>query len=113
MDLIKQLSNLADSWSHRHATSLESTDNLLYCREELLRLIRIAKNEPSRVDGDFMPNAVKRDWVTCPICESTDMRREEDEDGNALILCVNHACASNGGSNREGLNKRRRPICKR
>lgn len=47
----------------------------------------------------------KRDWVKCPICGEPDMRKESDEDGNAIITCVNHACASNGGSNADALNK--------
>ena len=53
--------------------------------------------------SEIMPNAVKRDWVKCPICGEPDMRYEEDGDGNALILCVNHACASNGGDNAEAF----------
>lgn len=52
---------------------------------------------------DLIPNAAKREWVRCPVCGEPDMRREEDRDGNALILCVNHACASNGGSNADAL----------
>lgn len=55
-----------------------------------------------------MTNAVKRDWVNCPICGESDMRREEDAEGNALILCVNHACASNGGTNADALEKAKR-----
>ena len=39
------------------------------------------------------------DWVTCPICGETDMHKVTDRDGNALITCVNHNCASNGGTN--------------
>lgn len=27
------------------------------------------------------------------------MRKEIDPEGNAIILCVNHACGSNGGDN--------------
>jgi hypothetical protein len=42
---------------------------------------------------------VKSDLVRCPVCGEPDMHKEEDADGNALIHCVNHACASNGGSN--------------
>lgn len=38
------------------------------------------------------------DWVTCPVCKEPDMRRTTDEDDNALIDCVNHACLSNGGT---------------
>ena len=52
---------------------------------------------------DLMTNAVKRSWVDCPICGEPDMRREEDAEGNVLILCTNHACASNGGMNNDAL----------
>ncbi len=37
------------------------------------------------------------EWVDCPICGEPDTRKETDAEGNALIFCVNHACASNGG----------------
>lgn len=43
------------------------------------------------------------DWVTCPICGSPDMRRTTDRESNALIHCVNHACASNGGTNADAI----------
>lgn len=43
-----------------------------------------------------------RDWVHCPVCGETDMRMEV-EDGNRLIFCTNHNCASNGGTNVEAL----------
>lgn len=44
------------------------------------------------------------DWVNCPVCGEPDMRREEHgEECDAFIFCVNHACASNGGSNADGL----------
>lgn len=33
----KEIAGLAESWLHRHATSLTPTDNLLECRAELLR----------------------------------------------------------------------------
>lgn len=49
------------------------------------------------------PSVAKRDWVNCPICGEPDMRREEDRHGNVLIMCVNHACASNGGGNASAL----------
>ena len=38
------------------------------------------------------------EWVPCPVCGDIDMRKETDRDGNSLIECTNHACASNGGS---------------
>lgn len=63
---------------------------------------------------NLIANCVKRAWVDCPICGESDMRREEDAEGNALILCVNHACASNGGSNLAALKTRaERPKAKR
>lgn len=46
------------------------------------------------------------DWVTCPICGESDMHREVDCHGNALIHCVNHNCGSNGGDNYCGLENR-------
>lgn len=42
---------------------------------------------------------IKREWVPCPVCGEPDMERVEDTEGNVLIRCVNHACASNGGNN--------------
>lgn len=41
-------------------------------------------------------------WVPCPICGEDDMRQTL-VDGNKLIHCVNHACASNGGTNASAL----------
>lgn len=35
------------------------------------------------------------DWVSCPICHETEMYREIDEGGQALITCVSHSCPSN------------------
>ena len=54
-------------------------------------------------DDSFLPNCAKRTWVNCPICGESDMRREEDPEGNAIVICVNHACASNGGRNCSAL----------
>lgn len=63
---------------------------------------------PKRMDARAIPHS--RDWVNCPICGEPDMRKESDEDGNALIFCVNHGCASNGGGNQDGLqNKQNSP----
>lgn len=44
-----------------------------------------------------------RSWVRCPVCGESDMRHEADGEGNALITCVNHLCASNGGPNADAL----------
>lgn len=51
-----------------------------------------------------------RDWVTCPVCGETDMRREVDPEGHALIFCVNHNCVSNGGDNMNGIELPPAPI---
>jgi hypothetical protein len=48
----------------------------------------------------------KTDWVICPICGETDMERETDAEGCAIISCVNHCCGSNGGTNFDGLKGR-------
>lgn len=50
-------------------------------------------------DGFILPNSKNREWVKCPVCGESDMRKETDGDENSLILCVNHACGSNGGDN--------------
>lgn len=42
--------------------------------------------------------AVATDWVICPICGESDMRKEVDAGGHSLIHCVNTNCASNGGT---------------
>lgn len=57
------------------------------------------------MSNDEFPSGVTRDWVKCPICDEDDMRRESDGDGHALIFCVNHECASNGGTNMNGLKR--------
>lgn len=56
------------------------------------------------------PEPVTRDWVDCPVCGETDMRRERDEEGHPLIFCVNHACASNGGTNMSAIDLPPAPI---
>lgn len=45
----------------------------------------------------------ERDWVNCTVCGEPDMSQTTDADGNKLINCVNHACASNGGENKSAL----------
>lgn len=46
--------------------------------------------------GEGRSGAVRRDWVSCPICNEPDMRQEIDAENNRLIFCVNHSCPSNG-----------------
>lgn len=45
--------------------------------------------------------AFKTDWVKCPICGETDMRREyiSNEEDGPFIFCTNTLCGSNGGTN--------------
>lgn len=43
------------------------------------------------------------EWVDCPVCGESDMRKETGEEGAALISCVNHNCRSNGGTNGSAL----------
>lgn len=43
------------------------------------------------------------EWVNCPICDDCDMEKTIDGEGNVIINCVNHACASNGGDNCSGI----------
>jgi hypothetical protein len=46
------------------------------------------------------------DWVKCPVCGEHAMRKEiVGQEGEALIHCVNHSCASNGGSNASALSR--------
>lgn len=56
-----ELENLAESWLHRFYTTLEARGNLLYCREELLRLVeREKKRQPQEnsemTDGNRRPD---------------------------------------------------------
>lgn len=61
--------------------------------------LRIAELE----NRSLLPHCVNREWVNCPICGEPDMRKETDKDGNSLVLCVNHVCASNGGDNADAI----------
>lgn len=49
-----------------------------------------------------MSSASASDWVSCPVCGERDMR-QTTVDGDRLINCVNHNCASNGGTNASAL----------
>lgn len=50
---------------------------------------------------------MKTEWVDCPICGSCDTEKTTETDSggesHSLIFCTNHACASNGGSNKDAL----------
>lgn len=43
--------------------------------------------------------AVRHDWVDCPVCGEPDMRRTVHEREQTLIHCCNANCLSNGGTN--------------
>lgn len=45
------------------------------------------------------------EWVKCPVCDEPDMRKLKMNDGETLIICTNHACASNGGGNNQEATK--------
>jgi hypothetical protein len=47
------------------------------------------------------------DWVDCPVCGESDMTKTTNEYGNSFIRCVNHVCASNGGTNSSRLDEQR------
>lgn len=40
-------------------------------------------------------NAIKVNWIQCPICGENGMRCETDENGLSLVFCTNHGCKSN------------------
>lgn len=42
---------------------------------------------------------MKTEWVDCPICGESDMKKTTDEDDFQLIFCINGNCGSNGGTN--------------
>lgn len=54
-------------------------------------------------------------WVNCPVCGDCDMKKTLDWEDNAIIECTNHACASNGGDNFDGIESSRtcKPIWNR
>jgi hypothetical protein len=75
----------------------------LFCSpgEDLLRM-RLTTDIFAFYEKCYPPGEVPLlvDWVNCPICGETDMRREFDAEKNSLIFCVNHACKSNSGPER-------------
>lgn len=62
---------------------------------------KVAEAEKESRPGDYLfAGCNQRDWVKCPICGESDMRREHEENGEGFyIACVNLACGSNGGTN--------------
>jgi rubrerythrin len=73
-------------------------------RLEVLRgqneLLRMELEDTRQALAREIPVApARRDWVDCPVCGESDMRREADEEDNVIITCTNHECGSNGGSN--------------
>lgn len=73
---------------------------------DMLTVIELLKQRASLPEHRTRARGVSREWVPCPICAEPDMRRETDEEGNSLVYCVNHACASNGGDNAAGIEER-------
>lgn len=67
------------------------------CQEqnEAIKKIRAALQvAPPVTEGIKPPLGKPSEWVDCPICRSSDMRKSND----GLIYCINHNCASNGGT---------------
>jgi hypothetical protein len=50
--------------------------------------------------------AERTSWVTCPICGESDMVMRTYKESGSIISCVNIQCASNGGTNMNGINKK-------
>lgn len=80
------------------------------CAGQLMRWIEAAPQPrtPAPVDHAALAEVKKRpklgrsDWVDCPICGESDMRKQIDpdsDDGEGYIYCVNTNCGSNGGDN--------------
>lgn len=70
-------------------------DSILKVSDIELALAALAATP--KVSAGLPRAAGQSDWVDCPICREPDMNKITDEDGNALIYCVNHCCPSNGG----------------
>lgn len=84
----------------RACPNVESYQEIADYLDELITL-------RERVEKD----ADSREWVNCPICGESDMRKERESDceaGEGYIHCVNLACASNGGDNSSALMERLR-----
>lgn len=74
-------------------------DGARLTKERDAALAKLAEAEKERLA--FLPRRGIHhiSWVKCPVCGDTEMRREEYAEGDALIFCTNHSCASNGGDN--------------
>jgi hypothetical protein len=102
---------------YREAATAAVTSDLKRAREELTaeqahagmykEQVRLLEEQRDRETSLIpKPQRTERRWVNCPVCGEPDMRRESDSEGNTLILCVNHACASNGGTNADVIEMR-------
>lgn len=93
-----QTSNLVSVVRQILATATEAGGDRVLVHRKYIGQLREALPR----SGDETP-ALHVDWVNCPICDEPDMRKTTDRDGYVLIHCVNHACASNGGTNRSAV----------
>lgn len=53
---------------------------------DLTKIIATLSSPPDRVKT--------RDWVTCPVCDEPDMRKETFVSGREQIYCVNMQCTA-------------------
>lgn len=79
--IIEECAAVADGWNPGRKDRVTETGIAAAIRE---------------LSGEGRSGAVRRDWVSCPICHEPDMRQEIDAENNRLIFCVNHSCPSNG-----------------
>jgi len=87
---------LAEHISHRDVD--DKINTMILAANATLELVAALASLPST------GGAGARDWVDCPICGESDMRREKDaETGLFYIHCVNLNCGSNGGGNFSAL----------
>lgn len=70
---------------------------------DVTSLARTLAAEGDETPGGLSATETMTDWVNCPVCGETDMARTTDSEGDMLIRCLNHCCASNGGLNHSAL----------
>jgi hypothetical protein len=80
---------LAENDRPQYGSSRFNSEHLYQLADEIEAAV-LATRRRSDIEG-------KTDWVTCPICQESDMRRVTDAQGDAVIHCVNGHCASNQG----------------
>lgn len=70
--------------------------------EHLPSATPVSESHAAMAEEKKRPKLGRSDWVDCPICGESDMRKQIDpdsDDGEGYIYCVNTNCGSNGGDN--------------